>query len=87
MVAALTRPGGCSGFRFYGFAIGMTGAMTVGSVSGGAFNPAVSTGLQPVQCIVAGRCQALSYIWMYLIAALFANPKDHFYISKKQEQR
>jgi glycerol uptake facilitator-like aquaporin len=65
----------------------LASAMTVGSVSGGAFNPAVSTGLQPVQCIVAGRCQKLSYIWMYLIAALFANPKDHFYISKKQEQR
>ena len=47
--------------HFYGFAIGMTvlsGAMTVGSVSGGAFNPAVSTGLQLVKCVVASRCQA-----------------------------
>jgi hypothetical protein len=46
----------------------LSSAMTVGSVSGGAFNPAVSTGLQLVQCVVAGRCQALSYIWMYFIA-------------------
>ena len=46
----------------------LSGAMTVGSVSGGAFNPAVSTGLQLVQCIVTGRCQALSYIWMYWVS-------------------
>jgi hypothetical protein len=57
--------------QFYGFAIGMTvlaGAMTVGNVSGGAFNPAVSTGLQLVQCCVTGHCQALGYIWMYCIS-------------------
>ena len=57
--------------HFYGFAIGMTvlsGAMTVGSVSGGAFNPAVSTGLQLVKCVVASRCQSFSYIWMYWIS-------------------
>jgi hypothetical protein len=57
--------------QFYGFAIGMTvlsGAMTVGSVSGGAFNPAVSTGLQLAKCCVTGRCVALSYIWLYWLS-------------------
>ena len=57
--------------QFYGFAIGMTvlaGAMTVGNVSGGAFNPAVSTGLQLVQCCATGHCQALGYIWMYCLS-------------------
>ena len=57
--------------QFYGFAIGMTvlsGAMTVGSVSGGAFNPAVSTGLQLAKCFVTGRCRALSYIWLYWLS-------------------
>jgi aquaporin Z len=39
---------GTSGNSFYGLAIGMTvmtGAFAVGGVSGGAFNPAVATGL------------------------------------------
>src|SRR5580658_2900916 len=39
---------GTSGNSFYGVAIGMTvmvGAFAVGSVSGGAFNPAVATGI------------------------------------------
>jgi hypothetical protein len=57
--------------QFYGFAIGMTvlsGAMTVGSVSGGAFNPAVSTGLQFVQCCITGHCEAFGYIWMYWLS-------------------
>lgn len=39
---------GTSGNSFYGLAIGMTvmvGAFTVGGVSGGAFNPAVATGI------------------------------------------
>jgi aquaporin Z len=39
---------GTSGNSFYGLAIGMTvmtGAFAVGNVSGGAFNPAVATGI------------------------------------------
>ncbi len=46
----------------------LSGAMTVGSVSGGAFNPAVSTGLQLSKCFVTGSCKALSYIWLYWLA-------------------
>ena len=46
----------------------LSGAMTVGSVSGGAFNPAVSTGLQLSKCCVTGRCQALGYIWLYWLS-------------------
>jgi glycerol uptake facilitator-like aquaporin len=56
--------------QFYGFAIGMTvlaGAFAVGGVSGGAFNPAVSTGMQLVKCC-AGHCEAFSYIWLYWLA-------------------
>jgi hypothetical protein len=57
--------------HFYGFAIGMTvlsGAMAVGKVSGGAFNPAVSTALQLAKCVVTGRCKPLGYIWLYWIS-------------------
>ena len=39
---------GTEGNSFYGWAIGMavlTGAYAVGSISGGAFNPAVATGI------------------------------------------
>jgi hypothetical protein len=46
----------------------LSGAMTVGSISGGAFNPAVSTGLQLVQCCVTDSCQAFSYIWLYWLS-------------------
>ncbi len=46
----------------------LSGAMTVGSVSGGAFNPAVSTGLQLAKCCVTGRCQALGFIWLYWLS-------------------
>jgi aquaporin Z len=52
---------------FYGFAIGFTvfaGAVAVGSVSGGAFNPAVGLGVS-----VAGLA-SWSLIWIYLIATL-----------------
>jgi glycerol uptake facilitator-like aquaporin len=57
--------------QFYGFAIGMTvlsGAMSVGNISGGAFNPAVSTGLQLAKCCVTGHCRAFSYIWLYWLS-------------------
>lgn len=59
--------------NFYGFAIGMAvlaGFMSVGSVSGGAFNPAVSASLQLVKCVVASKCAAFSYIWLYWISHL-----------------
>jgi hypothetical protein len=46
----------------------LSGAFTVGSISGGAFNPAVSTGLQLVQCCVTDSCEAFSYIWLYWLS-------------------
>jgi aquaporin Z len=52
---------------FYGFAIGFTvfvGAVAVGPVSGGAFNPAVGLGVS-----VAGLA-SWSLIWIYLVATL-----------------
>jgi aquaporin Z len=55
------------GNSFYGLAIGFTvavGALAVGSVSGGAFNPAVAIG-----ATVMGLF-AWSHIWIYLVANL-----------------
>src|SRR5690242_6301746 len=58
---------GTEGNSFYGLAIGFTvaaGAFAVGSVSGGAFNPAVAVG-----AMVMGLL-SWSDIWIYLIANL-----------------
>ena len=52
---------------FYGLAIGMTvmvGAFSVGSISGGAFNPAVALGI----CILG--ISTWANIWIYLVANL-----------------
>jgi len=56
---------GTSGNSFYGLAIGMTvmtGAFTVGDISGGAFNPAVALGIS-----VLG-ISSWNNIWIYLVA-------------------
>lgn len=56
---------GTSGNSFYGFSIGFTvlaGAYAVGSVSGGAFNPAVAIGLCTMGVVAWGS------IWIYLVA-------------------
>jgi aquaporin Z len=56
---------GTSGNSFYGLAIGMTvmsGAFAVGTISGGAFNPAVAIG------IIAMGIVPWSSIWIYLVA-------------------
>src|ERR1700687_3491238 len=56
---------GTSGNSFYGLAIGFTvlvGAFSVGNISGGAFNPAVATGIS-----VMGL-SAWPNIWIYLLA-------------------
>jgi aquaporin Z len=58
---------GTEGNSFYGLAIGFTvatGAFAVGSVSGGAFNPAVAIGAS-----VMGMF-SWSHIWIYLLAEL-----------------
>lgn len=55
------------GNSFYGLAIGSTvfvGAATVGSISGGGFNPAVAFGLA-----ISGQF-AWANIWLYLLAPL-----------------
>jgi aquaporin Z len=54
-----------SGNSFYGLAIGFTvlvGAFAVGSISGGAFNPAVAVGISVM------KLSAWANIWIYLIA-------------------
>jgi len=56
---------GTTGNSFYGLAIGLTVfamASTFGSVSGGAFNPAVAVGATVVKAF------ALINIWIYLVA-------------------
>ncbi|HEV2842985.1 MAG TPA: aquaporin [Chthoniobacterales bacterium] len=56
---------GTSGNSFYGLAIGMTvmtGAFAVGSISGGAFNPAVALGI----CLLG--LSSWENIWIYLVA-------------------
>jgi glycerol uptake facilitator-like aquaporin len=57
---------------FYGFSIGMVvlaGTAAVGGVSGGAFNPAVATGLQLSACFF-GKCEPLAYVWLYWVAPM-----------------
>jgi len=75
---------GTAGNSFYGLAIGMTvmaGAFAVGSIGGGAFNPAVAVGAAVMKLV------SFSQIWIHLIADLagglfaglvfkFLNPED-----------
>ena len=75
---------GTAGNSFYGLAIGMTvmvGAFSVGAISGGAFNPAVSVGLAVMKLV------KFSDIWLHIVADLagglvagltfkFLNPED-----------
>jgi aquaporin Z len=58
---------GTEGNSFYGLAIGFTvlvGAYAVGSISGGAFNPAVAVGGSIMNIFAWGN------IWIYLVAEL-----------------
>ena len=75
---------GTAGNSFYGLAIGMTvmvGAFSVGSISGGAFNPAVAVGAAVMKLV------KFSDIWLHIAADLagglvagltfkFLNPED-----------
>jgi aquaporin Z len=75
---------GTAGNSFYGLAIGMTvmaGAFAVGSIGGGAFNPAVAVGAAVMKLV------SFSQIWVHLVADLagglvaglvfkFLNPDD-----------
>jgi len=54
---------------FFGLAIGFTvlaGAYAVGTISGGAFNPAVATGPTIISAIINGT--TMKYLWIYWIA-------------------
>jgi aquaporin Z len=56
---------GTANNSFYGLAIGltvMTGAFAVGSISGGAFNPAVAVGIGFMKLV------AISDLWIHLVA-------------------
>ena len=56
-----------AGNSFYGLAIGMTvmtGAFAVGSISGGAFNPAVAIGVAIMKLV------SFSQIWVHIVAEL-----------------
>jgi aquaporin Z len=69
---------------FYGLAVGMTvmtGAFAVGSISGGAFNPAVAVGIGFMKLV------AVTDLWIHLVAEFaggavaavtfkFINPMD-----------
>lgn len=60
---------GTANNSFYGLAIGFTVmcmAYSLGTVSGGAFNPAIATG------VVAAKMSALSSIWIPIVANLAA---------------
>ncbi|MBI5865209.1 MAG: aquaporin [Planctomycetes bacterium] len=62
---------GTANNSFYGLAIGMTvfaGAVSGGSISGGAFNPAVGCGLSIVHSIVGGG--SLAHMWLYIVGPL-----------------
>lgn len=56
-----------AGNSFYGLAIGSTvivGAFAVGPISGGAFNPAVATGLTIMSIF------SVKYVWVHILADL-----------------
>jgi len=58
---------GAANNTFYGLAIGMTvmvGAFAVGSISGGAFNPAVAVGIGVMKLV------SISQIWIHIVADL-----------------
>jgi aquaporin Z len=66
---------GTEGNSFYGFAIGFTvvaGAYAVGSISGGAFNPAVTVGGTIMNIFALGN------IWIYLVAQIAAGAAAAF---------
>jgi len=59
-----------AGNSFFGLAIGFTvlsGIVSVGYVSGGAFNPAILLGLNFADALAHGDSARLEYTWIYLI--------------------
>lgn len=76
------------GNSFYGFAIGLTvmaGAFSVGPISGGVFNPAVSIGPTLSQFFI-GAGISKHYLWYYLIGPFLGSTLATFsyaYLVKK----
>ncbi|MBK8046387.1 MAG: aquaporin [Anaerolineales bacterium] len=69
MVLNVATAKGTANNSFYGWAIGFTvlaGAYAVGTISGGAFNPAVAVGLTVM------NISSWVNIWIYLVAQLLA---------------
>jgi aquaporin Z len=69
VVLSVATAKGTEGNSFYGWAIGFTvlvGALAVGGISGGAFNPAVAIGGAFMNIFAWGN------IWIYLVAELLA---------------
>lgn len=70
VLAVATSPK-TAGNSYYGLAIGFTvmcGAFAVGSISGGAFNPAVGTGPLLSDAILGGG--SLKFLWLYWVGPL-----------------
>jgi len=64
-----------AGNSFYGLAIGFTvlsGIVSVGYVSGGAFNPAILVGLNIVDALDKGLLNRIEYTWIYLVGGFLA---------------
>ena len=65
VVLNVARSKDTAGNSYFGFAIGFTvlvGALSVGKISGGAFNPAVAFGITLTGLV------SWSSIWIYLVA-------------------
>ena len=63
------------GNSFYGFAIGLTvmgGAYSVGGLSGGVFNPAVSIGPSMID-FISGNGISHYFTWYYLVAPIIGS--------------
>jgi aquaporin Z len=76
---------GTEGNSFYGLAIGFTvatGAFAVGSISGGAFNPAVAVGASLMGLF------SWNHIWIYIVANLLggAAAAGAFLVTEPTEQ-
>jgi len=65
-----------AGTGFYGLAIGftvLTGAVAVGGVSGGAFNPAVAVGVSALNAMTGTAAQlSFATVWQHLAGELLA---------------
>ena len=76
------------GNSFYGFAIGLTvmgGAYSVGGLSGGVFNPAVSIGPSIID-FISGNGISHYFTWYYLVAPIIGSliAVVHFYFILKK---